>query len=179
MIVAENNTLMSFSVSDGADFSSAFVNFSQWRVFGARSMETHHREVGNFLLYCSPRQHSWRNAFPQTKETSCGQLIHDIISLALRLAIFFRFNGAWVQLRLSTSFWRRAILCFFCQEYSLNYFPPKRKGGCLWCSLKAAVPLPRWWSLYIYQSALPQLDCSSYLLAVHLIQRKEQIHAKH
>lgn len=55
--MALNNTLMSFSVSDGADFSSAFVNYSQRHgVFGARSMETHHRKVGYFLLYCSARQ---------------------------------------------------------------------------------------------------------------------------
>jgi hypothetical protein len=38
-----------FCVSDGADFSSAFVNFSHRRVFGSRSMETHHRKVGYFI----------------------------------------------------------------------------------------------------------------------------------
>lgn len=75
---AENNMLMYFfSVSDGADFSSAFVNFSHQRVLGARSMETYHREVGYFIAL-RPSGISWWKAFLQTKETSRGQLIHDI-----------------------------------------------------------------------------------------------------
>jgi hypothetical protein len=61
--------------------------------------------------------HSWRNAFPQTKETSGGRLIRNIISFALCLARIFCFNGVGVQLRVSTSFWKRAILLFFCHEY--------------------------------------------------------------
>lgn len=47
---AEQHAHMTFFVSDGADFSAASVNFSHRFLFGARSMETHHREVGYTLL---------------------------------------------------------------------------------------------------------------------------------